>query len=150
MRVRPANDSERDFLSDLAFRSKAHWGYSSEFMAACREELAVDAAHIAERGVFIAESESGIVGFHGLRTLSSRRIELSHCFVEPASIGKGVGRTLMAHAVEQARRLGGAVLVIQSDPHAESFYLRLGARPAGALESDSLPGRMLPLLELDL
>ena len=39
--IRRAENIECDHLTDLAFRSKAYWGYSSEFMQACREELAV-------------------------------------------------------------------------------------------------------------
>ena len=46
---------EADRLSDLAFRSKAHWGYSPEFMEACREELRVAVAAIAAGRVFVLE-----------------------------------------------------------------------------------------------
>ena len=148
--MRRASASERDELSALAFRSKAHWGYSREFMDACRDELTVSDAQIAAGLVFVAEDERGIVGFYGLELLSSQRVELSHCFVDPGAIGKGVGRSLMEHAIEEARHLGSSVLVIQSDPHAASFYASLGARAAGFLASDSIARRMLPLLEIDL
>lgn len=150
MNLRRATTAERDRLSALASRSKAHWGYSAEFMAACRDELAVSDAQIAAGLVFVAEDASGIVGFYGLERLSAGRIELSHCFLEPGAIGKGFGRSLMLHAIEQARELGGAVLAVQSDPHAAPFYARLGGRSAGLLASESIPGRMLPLLEIDL
>ncbi len=42
------------------------------------------------------------------------------------------------------------MLSIQSDPHAEGFYLRLGARRTGEAPSQSIPGRLLPMLEFDL
>jgi GNAT superfamily N-acetyltransferase len=148
--VRRARSQERDHLSALAFHSKAHWGYSAQFMEACRDELAVSDAALASGLVFVAEDATGIVGFYALEPLSPERVELSHCFVEPGAIGKGFGRRLMAHAIDEARRRGSSVLAIQSDPHAAAFYAALGARSVGVLESDSIPGRMLPLLEIDL
>ena len=45
-----------------------------------------------------------------------------------------------------AAALGVTALSIESDPHAEGFYLRLGARRIGEVPS-TLPGRVLPLLE---
>ena len=149
LHVRGATVAEREWLSALAFRSKATWGYSREFMDACRPELAVREAQIASGLIFVAEDENGIAGFYGLEPLSTERIELSHCLVEPAAIGKGVGRALLTHALEEVRKRGSSLLVIQSDPYAASFYARLGARAVGNRESDSIPGRMLPLLELD-
>jgi hypothetical protein len=44
----------------------------------------------------------------------------------------------------------GSQLRVQSDPHAESFHLRMGCRKVGELESSSIPGRMLPLLVYDI
>jgi len=39
--IRDAVPDEAVLLSDLAMRSKAYWGYSIEFMEACRQELTV-------------------------------------------------------------------------------------------------------------
>ncbi len=46
--IRDARPGEAGELSGLAFRSKAHWGYSTAFMEACRSELAVTVAQIAD------------------------------------------------------------------------------------------------------
>ncbi len=37
--IRPVDASEAAIISELAMRSKAHWGYSPEFVEACRAEL---------------------------------------------------------------------------------------------------------------
>ncbi|WP_245700178.1 hypothetical protein [Geodermatophilus siccatus] len=54
---RPAVPNEADALSRLALRSKGHWGYDEEFLAACRVELTLqpeqcDGVHtvVAKRG----------------------------------------------------------------------------------------------------
>lgn len=77
-------------------------------------------------------------------------IELEHLFVEPETMGAGVGRALLEHACSRAAELGGCVLVIQSDPSAEGFYRVRGAQRVGERESASVAGRWLPLLELVL
>jgi hypothetical protein len=41
-------------------------------------------------------------------------------------------------------------LIVVSDPHAEGFYLKLGARRIGSRVSDLEPGRQLPLLRFAL
>ena len=45
----------------------------------------------------------------------------------------------------------GGVIAIVADPHAERFYLRLGARRVGEVAGPmpGAPDRKLPLLELD-
>ena len=74
------------------------------------------------------------------------RCTLEHFWVEPAHHGRGVGRTLFAHAVRVARSRGAARIRIVSDPFAEGFYLRLGAERVG-IESVLPAGRELPVLE---
>jgi GNAT superfamily N-acetyltransferase len=66
-------------------------------------------------------------------------------------MGRGVGRALFEHALEQARRLGHRTLRIEADPNAEGFYTRMGARHVGVTVTN-IEGqrRELPLLLYDL
>jgi GNAT superfamily N-acetyltransferase len=146
--IRPARTTEADALSALAFRSKAHWGYSAEFMAACRAELTVHVGDIRAGRVLVAESDSALLGFYCLAEPRDGRAELDALFVDPAAIGRGVGRTLLREAVTQARARGALIVEIQADPHAEAFYVRAGARRIGERASGSIPGRLLPMLEI--
>ena len=41
---RIARADEHEEMSSLALRSKSHWGYSAEFLQACRAELTYDAS----------------------------------------------------------------------------------------------------------
>jgi len=141
----PADATE---LSELAFGSKAHWGYPVEFMQACRQELTVAPESIASGDIHyvVAVIHQEIYGFYALADLSGTRIELGALFVEAKHIGSGIGRQLMARAMT----LGAHTMNIQSDPHALKFYRSAGARVIGKLESGSVPGRFLPLLEICL
>ena len=98
----------------------------------------------------MGEEEGRILGFYSFDAGSDSEVELSHCFVEPGALGRGCGRMLMAHAAAEARRRRYVALIIQSDPNTAGFYERMGARPAGFRPSESIPGRLLPLLQLKL
>ncbi|GAA3012924.1 GNAT family N-acetyltransferase [Streptosporangium longisporum] len=147
MLIRAARAAEAGALSELAVRSKAHWGYDEEFMAACRDELAVPESEIARLRTTVAEHDGRVLGF---ATLEGDPPEgsLGMLFVEPDAIGRGVGRRLFEHAVATAADLGFERLTIDADPNAEPFYLAMGAVRIGATPSGSVPGRMLPLLAI--
>lgn len=149
MKVRKGRPEEAAALTELALRSKGHWGYDEEFLAACREELTVRPADMAPRRTEVAEEDGRILGFTTLDGAPPVGA-LGMMFVEPDAIGRGVGRTLFEHTVAQARRLGFTALTIDADPNAEPFYVAMGALRIGATPSGSIPGRELPLLRIEL
>ncbi len=148
--LRQAKADEADALSNLAIRSKAYWGYSPEFMAACRAELIYTPEAVRRHPFYIADIAGTIAGFYALVRLSPTEIELEALFVEPAHIGQGIGRALIEHAQATARNLGATTLVIQGDPNAKPFYLAAGGRLTGERESASIPGRYLPTFAIQL
>lgn len=145
--LRPARPGEAALLSGLALRSKAHWGYDAAFLAACREELSLTEDELGARRTTVAEVDGTVVGFGTLEGEPPAG-EIGMLFVEPAAIGRGIGRALLARLVETARDTGFVRLHIEADPYAEEFYLAQGAVRVGEIASGSVPGRALPLLEL--
>jgi GNAT superfamily N-acetyltransferase len=150
--IRPARVDEARLLSELALRSKAHWGYSPEFLEACRAELSYGEGQLLSACMrfFVLESARRIVGFYALERQSRTDYELDALFVEPAFIGRGFGRLLIEHAKTVASAMGGTKLIIQGDPNAERFYLAMGGVLTGIQESGSIPGRFLPTFSVDL
>ncbi|MFD2169773.1 GNAT family N-acetyltransferase [Tumebacillus lipolyticus] len=146
LNIRKARLEEASQLSDLSFRSKAHWGYSEEFMEACRQDLTITPAYLSEVHVFVAEDEGEIKGFFGLEREEDRCL-LNYLFVLPAAIGQGYGRALWCKMMEVAKELGVRTVQIHSDPYAEPFYLSMGAKRIGEIKSTVFAGRMLPLME---
>ena len=145
MLLRPARAEEAGELTELALRSKAHWGYDADFIAACRAELTIVPGDVEARRVTVAEVGGRVVGFYTLDG-APPVVELGQMFVEPTHIGGGIGRALWRHAVATAARLGSAGLTIEADPHAEAFYLAMGATRTGTVPSGSVAGRELPRL----
>lgn len=95
----------------------------------------------------VAERAGSVIGIYrvGGRPPTG---ELTDLFVDPLWIGQGTGTRLLRHAQKQARGIGFDLLTIDSDPYAEAFYLSAGATRAGEIPSGSIPGRLLPRLEL--
>ena len=149
--LRAARPGEADALSALAQRSKAHWGYDAEFMAAVRAELTYTAERLAGGGFTVAERNGEVLGFYSLDGPGPRG-ELGNLWVDPPHIGTGLGRLMWTDAVRTARILGWTALVLDAEPYAEGFYFAMGAREIGVVTSGSLPGRtlrqlMFPLME---
>jgi GNAT superfamily N-acetyltransferase len=142
--IRPARPGEEGALSDLALRSKGHWGHDAAFLERARPELTVHAGQLERWIVRVAERDGAVVGFAAVDPAAR---ELEMLFVDPAAIGTGAGRALLHDALAQARAAGLAELVIESDPDAEPFYRSQGAEPAGTRTSWST-GRELPLLRI--
>ena len=94
----PAQSSDCRALSLLMRRSKAHWGYSAEQLAAWEQELTISDAHLKTFEVVAAKTDGELVGFYSL-AFAERRVYMENLFVEPELIGKGYGRQLYAHAL---------------------------------------------------
>ena len=149
--IRSARGDDAGPISALALRSKGHWGYSAEFLEACRAELTYFEADCLSGDLYVAEADSVLAGFCLLRGAAPDG-ELQAVFVDPPWIGHGLGGLLITHALELARSRGIARVTVDSDPGAEPFYLHHGARRVGEVASGSIPGRVLPQLvfEIDL
>jgi GNAT superfamily N-acetyltransferase len=147
---RSARGDECETLSDLAFRSKASWGYSADFMAKCRSELTLDAHYLAENEVEVLELETEIIGFYSIEEVEPELAELGHLFVRPDLLRQGHGRPLFERACQKARALGFRRLRVHGDPNAAEFYQTLGARFVGMAPSATIPGRELPVFEIEL
>ena len=147
--LRPGREEEAGLLSELALRSKGYWGYDQDFLDACRAELTLTPADVRTRRVTVAEREGRVVGFYALAGQPPVGT-LEDLFVEPDHIGTGVGHALWRQAMVAARTAGFERITLEADPGAEPFYLAMGARRCGSVPSGSIPGRVLPLLEVPI
>lgn len=146
--IRAARLDELEALTTLMHRSKAHWGYDDDFMAAARAVLQL-APRDFDDGRLVVFDDGALRGLCKL-TLNGDSADLDKLFVLPAAMGCGVGRTLMTWAIETAINNGAGTLNIEADPDAAPFYDRMGARLIGQVPSEAIKGRMLPLMQIDL
>ncbi|MET0134956.1 MAG: GNAT family N-acetyltransferase [Kibdelosporangium sp.] len=148
IQLRPARPDEAARLGEVALLAKGYWGYPADFLEACRAVLTYPPDEITARRIVVAAAAE-IVGFYSVDGEPPHG-ELGNLWVIPEQIGTGLGSRLWRHALDSARQAGFTELTIEADPHAEGFYLAMGAERIGERPSDAVPGRTLPLLRRKL
>jgi GNAT superfamily N-acetyltransferase len=146
--LRIATRADLPELCALALSAKASWGYPAEWLALWSEDLRYDERTLAEQCVLVAELDGAR---RGVCSFSSRGVDadLEGLWIDPTWVRRGLGRALLQEAMRRAERSGALQLHIDSEPRAEGFYLRMGARRVGTVPSRP-PGRVLPRLVLAL
>ena len=145
MKIVRAQPEDAAVLTQIAFAAKRHWGYPERWIESWRHILTVTPALIAANPTFAATEDVRVLGFSSL-TMEPRP-DLTHLWVLPDAMGRGLGRALFERIVEQAKAIGLAAFEIESDPNAEAFYLHMGAKRVGTSVTE-IEGkrRELPLL----
>jgi GNAT superfamily N-acetyltransferase len=147
--IRRARPDEAATLRELAHRSKAHWPYDAEFLAAVAPMLILEPRHIRNEEVHVLELDGRVAGWHRV-TFHGERGELEDLWLEPERIGSGYGRVLFEHAVRVAEAGGANRLEWDAEPFAEGFYRAMGGSEIGRTPSAAEPGRTLPRMRLPL
>ncbi|MGH3567871.1 MAG: GNAT family N-acetyltransferase [Pseudonocardia sp.] len=147
MLIRPARPDEASFLAALAVRSKAHWPYSTDFIARFARTLGLTPEVVAANDVWVAERAGQPDGFYTLLHRGEFAV-LDDLWIEPGEIGRGLGRRLFEHARDRASGAGAHSLEWEAEPHATVFYERMGGHQTRWV--DSSLGRRLPVMALVL
>jgi len=147
--IRQASPNEAAALTQIAHDAKRYWGYPENWIQHWRANLTISPDFISNNEVYVAEREDEIIGFYAL-VLGDRRAELEHMWVAAGHIGTGVGKELFVHAMQRAAGENVSAVEISSDPNAEGFYERMGARRISE-DSSEIDGqaRTLPRLTVD-
>jgi GNAT superfamily N-acetyltransferase len=150
--IRRAAPDEADILTDITRRSKAHWGYSAEFMQRFWDDLRITPQQIRDNPVYVLEEGGRISGYYFLEHFQGETIILQNLFIDPSIIRSGAGAALWRHLLETAAALGCRMVTLESDPHAEGFYLKMGARRVGEHPAPipGQPERVLPKMQVEL
>ncbi|WP_186338787.1 GNAT family N-acetyltransferase [Chromobacterium vaccinii] len=133
----------------MAFKSKAHWAYTARQLEAWRDDLTTPADALASHPTFVAEMSGRVVGFVQLNPHAAPW-RLESLWVLPECMGLGLGKALLAHALDIARAAGQTDIAIDADPNSLGFYLSRGARLLAdvAAPIDGQPQRVRPQLLL--
>jgi GNAT superfamily N-acetyltransferase len=146
--VRPAIADEGERLRDIAVAAKAFWRYDTERVLAWASSGDFSSAGLARKQVFVAVSGRTPVGW-AATIRQGKVLWLDDLWVEPGSMGRGIGRQLFEHAVASGKQQGAARVEWEAEPNAIGFYEKMGGRYVrdGDL---SVWGRVNPVMGLDL
>ena len=109
-----------------------------------RRALGDPRAAILEKGgeILMAEVSGAVVGCLALIPMGDGVFELSKMAVAPELRGQGIGRRLLLHAIDQARRMGASSLFLGSStklPNAVRLYESVGFQHVPAERLPPLP-----------
>lgn len=136
--LRAARSDDAPRLSEIAGAAKAHWGYPPAWLAAWREGLTITPALLAAAWVRVAIDDGQAVGFVVVEQ-SEDGCEITHLWVAPTAMRRGVGRLLVDAAVRHARTRSAAPVEVEADPNAVPFYERVGFVRTGTIPAP-MPG----------
>lgn len=145
LNIRSAKAGESEILTSIAIKSEAYWGYDSDFMEKFKSIHKVTEEFISNNPTIIIEEDKNIVGFYGI-LIEKNETSLEYFFIEPKYIGKGYGKLLWNHMVENCIDSGIKEFVIVTSPQAKEFYTKMGAVQTGEIESLVKKGRKVPRL----
>jgi ribosomal protein S18 acetylase RimI-like enzyme len=147
-RIRDARPAEAAALASLQRRSSDVWEEYRAQLTANPGLIEPPQQAIAEGRVRVAVDASGRrLGFSVVLTAEGDRVELDDLFVEPDSMGRGVGRLLVADVISRAAAVPATGVDVTANPNALGFYERVGFRVTG--EVATLFGRGIRM-RLDL
>lgn len=148
-KIEKVENIEAEKLTELTMRSKAYWNYGSEQVEKWRNELTVSKEDIDENEVYKLVVKDDLIGYYLFIKLNEEDVTLDRFFVDPKYIGKGYGKVLMDDCLDRLQKMGFKKVTLNSDPHAEKFYEKVGFKVVGQLES-SIKNRFLPIMELEI
>jgi GNAT superfamily N-acetyltransferase len=148
--IRRATPDQAETLTHIAFAAKRHWGYPERWIQIWSPLLTISPEFIETHDTYAASINEKPIGFCAV-SIEEEKGSIEHLWVLPDFIGKGIGAALFRHMLSRCKDLGVQVLEIESDPNAQGFYERMGAKVVGKHvgEVDGQP-RILPVLEMVL
>jgi len=149
MTIQKAIPSDHEILTQITKKSKAYWGYSNEQIEDWSPFLTVTEEYIGTNSVFNLMLNNQIIGYYSFFHESENSIKLDNLFVLPDFIGKGFGKLLMNDFLVRLPDLSVQKVVLNSEPNAESFYIKFGFVKIGQIET-SIKDRYLPIMELKI
>lgn len=136
-------------LTKLAIQSEAYWDYDDIFIEKFAELYNVSEEYIASNPVYILYNENDMIGFYGM-LLSEEETALEYLYVAPEFIGNGYGKILWNHMINICLEKGIKEFHLVTSPQAKDFYIKLGARYIGEVESLVIKNRMIPKLQYNI
>lgn len=145
--IRRGDPSEGERLRELTFASKAHWGYDAQRVRDWVDGLDFSPRSPRWQELYVAEVDGRVVAWAALVPQGETCL-LDDLWVEPAWLGRGIGKELFRFAAERAREHGARTMEWGAEPYAVGFYEKMGGRQIG--DHVSAWGRLTPYMSVDL
>lgn len=146
LNFRPINLLDTALLNKLMREGKGYWGYPEDRLDIFMEKFGInDPSFYNNAFGFIAEENDKVIGQYVFQEKESPPY-LDHFFLDVQMIGKGYGRKLWEHCINQARLKGWKEFIFWSDPNSKPFYEHMGAVTFEHRPMMTMPGHLAPIM----
>lgn len=146
--IQKAEPFNYKILTQINFDGKSYLGYSQEQIQKWAEDLTITSQYIDENEVYNLLLNDEIIGYYSYVKINEKEIKLDNLFLFSKYIGKGYGKLMMSHFLEEATIKKLKQITLEAEPKAEDFYKKFRFVTYGQIEF-SIKGRFLPLMKLD-
>ncbi len=130
-KIIPSDPIDIKKLNEIAYESKASWGYPVHWLDSWESELIVSPDSFNNEYIFQAiDVRKKILGYYRLLKQEGFLV-LNGFWILPKCMGKGIGKALFQHLLETAKKNNFTTIKWESDPNAAAFYKYMGAKETG-------------------
>ena len=127
LELRPATPADGERLRELLAAAKGWWDYDPAVVADWAASIDIEAT-LREQEVWVAQTRGEVAAWAGLLPPRDGVAVLDHLWVDPASMGLGIGSALFRNAARRAAELGAQLMEWEAEPNALGFYAEMGGR----------------------
>jgi len=149
VKIERANINDNEILTEITKKSKAFWGYSKEQILKWNDSLTISKAYIESNTAFKLLNDNIVIGYYSYIIEEEDIARLDNLFVLPDYIGKGFGKYLVDDFLKRMRKQEIKKIILDSEPNATEFYLKIGFEKIGEVET-SIKNRFMPIMEMKL
>jgi putative acetyltransferase len=115
-RIRPATNTDGSAIESLVFNVLHEYGLNPDPDGTDADLRNIEAVYQAGGGMFdvITDAGGGIIGTVALFRIDSADCELRKMYLARSARGRGLGRLMLAHALERAAELGFRRVVLET------------------------------------
>lgn len=129
----PATVEDCEELTNVAIRSKRHWGYSKEAMELWNVNLTITEEFIKSHTVIKATLEEEIVGFFALEEIKPTT-RIAQYWIDTPYMRKGYGSVMFKYLKEFLKQRGVEKVTLVLDPNGMNFFENKGAKILNKIE----------------
>ena len=132
--IRPASNADAPAVRAMIFAILREFGLSPDPENTDADLNDLESTYIKPGGRFdvLVNGRGEVIGSVGLLRIDSRTVELRKMYLMPSARGKGHGRRLLDHAINESRRLGFNRITLETASQlttAIEMYKRAGFHP---------------------
>lgn len=144
----PVTVADCEELTNVAMRSKRHWGYSKEEMELWNVNLSISEEFINSHTVIKATLEDEIVGFFALEEISPTT-RIAQYWIDTPYMRKGYGSNMYKYLKEFLKAQNVEKVTLVLDPNGLNFFTNKGAKVLNKIEHN-VKGKFLYIVEVPI